>query len=292
MTPDTALILCRLLFDAAVILIWGSAAYLAALVSPDLARAVGDRLSWLNTVAIAIVIAATAAILPLRTAIIGDGWPDLFTPEMIWAVMTQTDVGNAWMVQAGGALLLGATAFLPSAYRQRGRAVCAALLLLSLTLSGHAAMNSGWLRLVHRVNSGVHLLSAGAWLGALVPVLLILPMLGRGAPQADARMALMRFSTAGHVAVTLVLLSGIANTLLILGGLPSDWSFSYQRLLTFKIVLVVAMVVIAVVNRYVFVPRFARHHSDLPLKVCVVAEIVLGLAVIALVAWFGTLQPR
>jgi putative copper resistance protein D len=291
-TPETALVLCRLFFDAAVILIWGSSAYLYVLVSPELASVVGDRLRWLNAVAIAIAFAATAAMLPLRTAIIGDGWADLLTPEMLGAVLTQTDVGQAWIVQAGCVVLLGATVVLPSSYRQMGRAVCAALVLLSLTLSGHAAMNGGWLRVMHRVNDGVHLLSGGAWLGALVPVLLILPMLGRGALQADARVAVMRFSTAGHVAVALVLLSGIANTLLVLRGVPSDWSFNYQRLLSAKIAIVAAMVLIALINRYVFVPKFARDHSLLPLKICVITEIVLGLTVVALVAWFGMLQPR
>ncbi|WP_113168313.1 MULTISPECIES: copper homeostasis membrane protein CopD [unclassified Rhizobium] len=292
MTPDTALVLCRLLFDAAVILIWGSSAYLCALVSPELARVVGDRLRWLSAAAIAVAFASTVAMLPLRTAIIGDGWSDMVTPEMLGAVLTQTDVGTAWMVQAAGVVLLGATVFLPYRYRQMGRAVFAALLLLSLTLSGHAAMNSGWLRVLHRINDGAHLLSGGAWLGALVPVLLILSMLGRGTLQADARVAVMRFSTAGHVAVALVLLSGAANTLLILGGLPSDWSFSYQRLLSAKIAVVAAMVLIAVINRYVFVPKFARDHSLLQLKICVITEVVLGLVVVALVAWFGTLQPR
>jgi copper resistance protein D len=291
-TPDAALVLCRLLFDSAVILIWGNSAFLCALVSPELASVVGYRLRWLNAVAVAVAFAATAAMLPLRTAVIGDGWSDMLTPEMLAAVLTQTDVGTAWMVQAVGVVLLCASSILPSRYRQMGRAACAALLLLSLTLSGHAAMNSGWLRVMHRINDGVHLLSGGAWLGALVPVLLILPMLGRDPLQADARVAVMRFSTAGHVAVALVLLSGAANTLLVLGGVPSDWSFSYQRLLSAKIAIVAAMVLIAIVNRYVFVPKFARDHSLLPLKICVITEIVLGLAVVSLVALFGTLQPR
>jgi putative copper resistance protein D len=74
--------------------------------------------------------------------------------------------------------------------------------------------------------------------------------------------------------------------------LPSDWSFSYQRLLSAKIAVVAAMVLIAVINRYVFVPKFARDHSLLQLKICVITEVVLGLVVVALVAWFGTLQPR
>jgi putative copper resistance protein D len=51
------------------------------------------------------------------------------------------------------------------------------------------------------------------------------------------------------------------------------------------------MVLVAVVNRYVFVPRLARDPSLRALKACILVEIGLGLAVVGLVAWFGTLQP-
>ncbi|MDR9762821.1 hypothetical protein RJJ37_24860 [Rhizobium redzepovicii] len=52
---------------------------------------------------------------------------------------------------------------------------------------------------------------------------------------------LTRFSTAGHVAVIVVILSDVANMLFILGGPPLDWTFVYQRLLTIKIGLVAEM---------------------------------------------------
>lgn len=291
MTPEGALIACRFLFDGAVISLWGASAYLAALVSPALRRSIDGRLRPWNVIAVLTVIAATAAMLPLRTATISEGWADALAPQIVMAVLFETDAGMAWIAQACGALLLAAATVLPPARRRMAQAFCAALLLLSLTVSGHAAMNDGWLRIMHRVNDGIHLLAGGAWLGSLLPVLLILPKLREGHLQADARRALMRFSTAGHVAVALVLLSGIANTMFIVGNVPTDWSFDYQRLLSFKILLVGAMVAIAVVNRYIFVPRLSRNPSLRALQACVVAEITLGLAVIGLVALFGTLQP-
>jgi putative copper resistance protein D len=290
-TPEGVLIFCRFLFDGAAISLWGASAYLGALVPQVLRRDVDLRLRSFNAIAVGTVVVVTAAMLPLRTATISEGWADALAPQMLRAVLLETDVGMAWFVQACGALLLAAATALPQAYRRKAQALCAGLLLFSLTISGHAAMNNGWLRIVHRVNDGVHLLAGGAWLGALLPVLLILPKLHKAQLQADARRALMRFSTAGHVAVALVLVSGIINTLLIVGSLPTDWSFAYQRLLSIKILLVGAMVAIAIVNRYIFVPRLGRDPSLRALQGCVVAEVGLGLAVIGLVALFGTLQP-
>jgi putative copper resistance protein D len=102
----------------------------------------------------------------------------------------------------------------------------------------------------------------------------------------------MRFSTVGHWAVALVILSGIGNMLLIVGTVPLNWSFEYQLQLTVKIVLVFAMTMLAIVNRYVFVPRLAREPIyEAALHRGTIAEIGLGLLVVGLVAWFGMLQP-
>jgi len=289
-TPAGALIVCRFLFDAPAIWLWGASAYLGFVVPARLARHIDQVLRSARAVAIAIAVAATAAMLPLRAATIGNGWEDAFSPEMLHGILLETDVGRAWIFQACATVFLVAASSL-RVHRRRAQNVGAALLLISLTTSGHAAMNSGWLRIAHRLNDGLHLLAGGAWLGALVPVLLILPMLGAGRFQSEARLALMRFSAAGHVAVALVIASGIANMLLIVRTVPFDWSVRYQLLLSIKVTLVGIMVLVAVVNRYVFVPRLARDPSLHALKACILVEIGLGLAVVGLVAWFGTLEP-
>jgi putative copper resistance protein D len=290
-TPESVLVLFRFLFDGAAIFLWGALAYLVACVPVQLAEPVEQRLRPWTVSAVVMALTSTLAMLPLRAATIGNGWTDAFAPDVLSGVLFETDVGRAWIVQAVAAVLLTAATVVWHAHRRRVQAVCAAMLLISLTMTGHAAMNAGWLRIVHRVNDAVHLLAGGAWLGALVPVLLILSMTGGGRLKADARLALMRFSAAGHVAVALVIVSGILNTLLIVGTVPFDWAFGYQRLLSAKILLVGIMVLIAIVNRYVFVPRLGGGSSLRALKGCIIAEIGLGLAVVALVAWFGTLQP-
>jgi len=290
-TPDAALILCRFLFDGAAVFLWGASAYICWILPADLAAQVGRRLRHWYPLATLLIIGATASHLPLRAATIGDGWADALAPQMLSSILSGTNVGQAWIAQAGAAILLVASCLAPVRFRYRVRAVSAGLLLISLTISGHAAMNSDWLRTMQRLNDGLHLLSGGAWLGALVPVVVILPMLHDARWQQDARTALMRFSTAGHVAVALVIMTGIINTILIVGSAPLDWQLDYQLLLSIKILIVFVLVALAVTNRYLLVPRLSRNPSLQPLKWATGAEIALGFAVLGLVSVFGTLQP-
>ncbi|WP_454856026.1 copper homeostasis membrane protein CopD [Rhizobium binxianense] len=290
--PDAALVFCRFLLDGAALFLWGACAYLRVLVPEDLRRETWARLGVLRKIAVACVAATTVAMLPLRAAIIGNGWRDALDPGTLSAVLLETTVGTAWLCQAAAAVLLLGAGILPGRFHMAATASASALVLASLAVTGHAAMNGGWLGIAHQANDIVHLLAGGAWIGALLPVLLILPHLKDRQRGSQARTALIRFSTAGHVAVALVILSGVANMLLILDGLPTNWTFGYQRLLALKIRLVAAMTAIAVVNRYVFVPRMSRSAGSPRALACgTVAEIVLALAVIGLVAWFGMLEP-
>ena len=292
MTADTANIACRFVFDAAALFVWGSAAYLWLLVPEGLSGRIWAKLRAARVAAAVLAVVATMVVLPVRCAMLGNGWADGLDRDVMLSVLTGTSVGTAWAWQAVFAALLLVVTLLPCRRQTAATAIVSALLLCGLSLTGHASMNDGWLRVVHRANDMVHVLAGGAWLGALIPVALVLSRLGDSATGADARIALIRFSTAGHVAVALVILSGVANSLLIIGGLPLDWSVAYQRLLSLKIGLVLLMMLIAVFNRYGLVPRMGRSHAaGKVLAAGTVAEVVIAIGVVALVAWFGTLEP-
>ena len=291
--PEVALAACRFLHDASAMLLFGAFAYLATLVPQELAWEVGRRLQSARVLLIALAVATTAAALPVQTALIGDGWPDALDPATVRAVLFETSVGGAWQAQAAAALLVAAALAVRAPYRQAATALAAGLLVMSLALTGHAVMQEGWLGLAHRVNDAVHVLSGGAWLGALVPLLLTLAALNDPERSGAAEMALRRFSSAGHVAVALVVLSGVINTILVLGRWPTDWSSPYQAMLAAKIALVVTMVGLALVNRYGFVPRLAAHRPAAvrAIRSGTIAELALGLGIIGLVSVFGMLAP-
>ena len=291
--PDTALEACRFFHDASLMLLWGASAFLCLLVP----KILGDRIWRLFGVAplvMALIAGLTTMLsLPLEAATIGNGWGDATNPGAIHDILLETTVGSAWQVQASVALLLVLVFLLPRRVRPMGIMLGSGLGLAALVFTGHASMHEGWLQVAHRANDVLHVLTGGGWLGALVPLIPILRLLNERDTRVEAQLALRRFSTVGHGAVALVVVSGIVNVLLVLQHLPTDWSSPYQALLATKIVLVVGMSALAIVNRYVFVPRIgrARERTLHAIRLGSIAEILLGIAVIALVAVFGMLEP-
>lgn len=290
MLPETVLGLCRFLVYGAAMIAWGVNAYLTVCVPQPLARQIERRLKAINLTTAVIAAVATLALLPVRTALLADGWRDSLSVNLLSDVLFETSIGTAWQIQTCAVGILVAARCVGQS-RTAATALAGGLLLASLTMTGHTMMNAGWTGTLHKANDVLHVLAGGAWFGALLPVALLLPQLGQKQP--EALHALMQFSRFGHITVLLVLLSGLANTLLILGGLPDDWSVVYQQLLSIKIVLVCGLVVIALANRYVLVPRLNQERAT-TIKALVFAtclEIILFTVVLGLVAWLGMMDP-
>lgn len=290
---EAATALCRFAHDAAALLLWGAAAYIVALLPPRLQGDIEQRLHAFRVGATLIAVATTLAMLPLEAAAIGEGWPDAADAATLQAVLTQTGFGHGWQAQAWAALLLVASLAAPRGWRWPATAAASALVVASLALTGHAAMREGWAGLAQRSNDAVHVLAAGAWIGALIPLRPVVRALdGPVSSRRDAGRALRRFSNAGHAAVALVIATGAANVALILGRWPTDWRSPYQALLAAKIAVVMAMTGLAVLNRYVVVPRMRRSRpwAD-AFGLAVMVEIGLGAAAVACVSIFGLWDP-
>ncbi|SEP96789.1 putative copper resistance protein D [Faunimonas pinastri] len=292
-TPGAALTGCRFLHDAFAMLVWGSAFFVAALVPRSLRVDTARSLRLVCGIAVAIILITALAALPIQAAGLGDGWTDALRGEILRAVVTRTSAGSAWVLQAASALLLCAALAAQPGLRPAAIAAAAAIVLGGLTASGHAAMHGGWLGVAHRANDAIHLLSGGFWFGALIPLFPVLRALDRPEAQHAAAVALRRFSSLGHLAVALVVLTGAVSTALVLGRLPTDLKSPYQALLLGKISLVTVMSGLAIVNRYVVVPRMASDRRDAlaALRTGIRAEILLGFVVIGLVAAFGMMDP-
>ncbi|MBB3213096.1 putative copper resistance protein D [Herbaspirillum sp. Sphag1AN] len=289
---DLALLGCRFVFDTAALFLWGASAFLCFLVPPDLKQPIRQQLTPLWTLAWLGIGLGVAAYLPLQTARIGDGWHDALNVNVLYSVATGTSVGAAWCSQVLCLVMLGLLRIRAHAWRLHIDVLTSALLLLSLTMTGHAVMDDGWLRIAHQCNDALHLLSCGGWAGALVVVLALLPRITKADSSASAQLALRRFSNAGHIAVLLVLVSGSVSTFLIVGSWPFNWALAYQRLLCIKITLVLLMTTLAIVNRYLLVPRMQGSACAPRLFVwATFAEIGLALIVMLQVACFGMLEP-
>jgi putative copper resistance protein D len=199
------------------------------------------------------------------------------------------------MALAAALLVLSA---LPRRRWQVGLTTLAALsVLASLGLTGHAAMDMGG-GTAHEINQMAHLTAGGLWLGGLLPLGVLLRRAVRpdGAAYVPlARIALPHFSQIGYAAVALLLITGTVNSVMLVGSFGAFATSPYGRLLAVKIALFLAMVALAMVNRFRLLPRLnGPKAASVPLRALarsVLAEQALGLAILAVVAVLGTWPP-
>jgi copper resistance protein D len=288
----TALIVVRWLHFGASMLLFGASVFVAAFAPIGLARELAKPV-WRMIVAGAVLACVTAlAWLALEAAELGEGWADSLNPDVLAAVAFQTEFGRIWLWRVTLSIIVVVFALWR---RERWilMAGSAALLLASLGLVGHAAMQSGPVGAAHRLNHALHLLCAGGWLGGLAPLILCLRRHSEGELRAQTGAALCRFSTIGQFVVAWVVLTGAVNTALTLGKWPLDFSSPYQALLVWKIAIVAAMIAIALFNRYVLAARIKEASGDAlrALRINAGVELGLGLSALALVSVFGVLPP-
>lgn len=288
--PSVVLIGARFAFDSASLFLWGAGLFAWLLAPGALGQEIWRKLAPARWLALVLIVLSIATMLPTRAAGLGSGWSSALDGVLVWLLLTNTGIGAAWLVQAGAGLALIVFALTGRA-GPAVSAVLGAVLLASTVLTGHAAMSGGWLRLAHQANSALHVLSAGAWVGSLVPLLLVLEKL-KGPQTGSIRQALMRFSTMGHVAVATVTLSGFISAVLILDRLPFNLGSTYEILLWAKVGVVATMVGLALANRYYLVPRLrASPRAANALTWGTLLELILTVVAIGLVAGFGTMSP-
>jgi putative copper resistance protein D len=154
-------------------------------------------------------------------------------------------------------------------------------------------MDEGTRGVLHILNDALHVLAGGAWLGSLLALPGYLARLRDPAFSTEAKTALRRFSSAGHLAVALVIATGIVNTVLVLQRWPTDFTSAYQMLLATKIAFVAGMTGLALMNRYILVPRMLTQpdRAIMQIRNGTYGELALGAGVLAFVAYLGILDP-
>jgi putative copper resistance protein D len=288
----TALALCRFAHFLAAMLAFGMSAYLWLYAPERLRLALSPVVRRLALIASLVALITAVAWLALESASMADDWSAAIDPEAIGAVLTDTAFGHAWAAH----LILAAALVLVVIFEPRARwvatAVASAALLASLGLVGHAAMQTGAEGVLHRMNHAVHLLTAGAWIGGLVPFAMCLSAYRRDDLRKDAVQAMMSFSFWGQFIVAAIVLSGAVNIALTSGRAPIPPTTPYRALLVAKIISVGIMIALAIVNRYVLAPRLKSSATALAaLRLTSAAEVALGCVVIALVSVFALLDP-
>jgi copper resistance protein D len=287
-----ALALCRFAHFLAAMLTFGMSTYLWLHAPERLKLALTPAAHRLALVTSLVALITAIVWLQLESASMADEWSAAVDPGAIGVVLTDTAFGHAWAAHLLlAAALVAVLVFGPHALWE-ATAVASAVALASLGLVGHAAMQTGAEGVLHRANHAVHLLAAGAWIGALVPFVMCLGAYRRDDLRKDAVQTMMIFSFWGQFLVVTIILSGVVNIALTSGHPPIPPTTPYRALLMAKIILVGIMISLAVFNRFVLAPRLKRSANALAiLRATSAAEIALGCVVVALVSVFALLDP-
>lgn len=248
----------------------------------------------LSAIALALLAAAMAGAPP---------WP--IDREAIGMLLTGSATGAAWETRMV-ALVVASIVALIAAGRAATLgmvALAAGIALATLAWTGHGAMDEGATGWVHLLADILHLLAAGAWIGALLGLTLLVT---RAPGQVDAthlrltHRALHGFGLVGTIVVGTIVVTGLVNGWLLVGAgnlvnLPST---RYGELLLVKLALFGAMLGLASLNRFRLTPAFERsiaaadHRGALgTLRRSLAVEATCAITILALVAWLGTLEP-
>jgi putative copper resistance protein D len=259
------------------------------------------RLAWTIWSSLAAALASGAAWLALLAAEIG-GVPvaEALSDGLPWTVLTQTTFGNAWMLRV---VIVAALAALLLVRRFAPRLIdilctmLAAAFAAAIAWTGHAAGMEGVDGVIHLTSDALHLVAAGAWLGAIWPLALLFAAAGRAGDHASAAVAhraTQRFSILGMISVAAILATGAVNAWEILGTAGIFADTTYNRLLLVKIALFAVMVAFAAYNRQRLTPQLASGDGRAMrrLRWNSLTEAGLGLAILAIVAVLGRMTPH
>jgi putative copper resistance protein D len=310
------LIYARAIHFAATMLVAGVVLFAVFVAAPawrgaasngGVAVDVRTRLAVIAWLSLALAAISGAAWLVLTAAGMS-GLPaaQVFGDGVLWTVLSQTTFGRAWLIRFVLACALAAT--LPTLLSPRDHktpwleaaaVILAAAFAGALAWSGHAAGGLGSEATLHPTADVLHLIAAAAWVGALLPLIVLFAAAGADDTSlAMARTATTRFSILGIVSVGTLLATGIVNTYYLAGSVPALLHTDYGRLLLIKIALFVVMVAIAAVNRFQLTPQLLQQASIAAsrdalrrLRRNAAIEVLAGAMVVAIVAALGTMPP-
>jgi putative copper resistance protein D len=314
---DDPLIWVRVVHFAATIsvsgvvffLAWvGEPAFRVAAADQAIAATVRGRLAGIVWFSLALVVLTGVAWFILLAAQMSERpLAAMWSEGVIPTVLLNTDFGNVWLARSVLIVLL-AMALHPFSFTATPRSpwwrgvalACAAALVGAFAFAGHAASGEGVEGAIQETADVLHLVAAAAWVGALLPLAVLLGAAqGRDPPAvAIARAATLRFSTLGIVSVAIVLATGIVNSWERVGGVAALVRTDYGRLLMLKVALFLVMLAVAAVNRLQLTPRLvqepdaaAQQDALRQLRRNALVEAGLGAIILVIVAALGTLPP-
>jgi putative copper resistance protein D len=227
-------------------------------------------------------------------------WGELTLADLE-TVLFQTSFGRLWIVRGVMLVILaGLLGWLGKGGSSRRPwnhpatwwfLILSASLLASLAWAGHAGSGARW-HFWHLFVDMVHLGAGAIWPLGLFPLALFLR---RSLREADGftenDMAVVRrFSRASFAAVLLIVVSGVANSFLMLSSWHALFASAYGWLLLGKILVIAIMIGIGAFNRLRLLPVLSKGGAP-RLARTVALESILALIVLLVVGLMGIMPP-
>ena len=263
------------------------------------------RWRWQSVIQIAAVAGALAGVivwLLIQTIQIFD----TLSTDSLRTVLTGTGFGRTAGIRIG-LIVLALLLFLILPLGRSSwiaQALLGGAVVASFAWTGHGVRDDGAAGALHLGGDLLHLLGAGVWIGALVPLgLLVLSSLRTRSEKTAyfTYAALERFSGIGPGVVAVLILTGLINSWFLIGIDRPGALFTtlYGQLLLIKLVFFAGMLALATANRCRLSPDLgaalrngeAMEIALRKLRQSVLSETALALLVLLAVSWFGTLEP-
>src|SRR5262245_21070626 len=223
------------------------------------ARAWQGRMLSLGRWLIALLLASSAGLFGYQATVVTGRTGALVEPGSWLRLLGETRFGTVCLIAGALWMLLATLVFLREretsagdwvAWRIEGAALALAA-AVSLAWAGHAVATDSW-GAIATVTDAIHLAAAGAWLGSLLPLGLLLSAASRE-QGADARpfaaLATPRFPALALPAMVIVIATGLGNARVQAATVPALARTPYARLLLIQIGLLVAILILAALNR-------------------------------------------
>jgi putative copper resistance protein D len=234
------------------------------------------------------ILAAIIWLLLESASMAGTGIPEAI--EVVPMVISSTLFGHVIMAQII-LLLMAATLTLWWATRERLLRVAAgsaglATMLQAWHLHG-AAMHPGLSPLL--ISEVLHVLAAGAWLGSLLPLALLI----RVSPAQEGVAASRRFSNLGIGCVLVLVATAIWQGLVLVGGLDGLLGTPYGWMVLVKITLFAVLLAFAWRNRFRLTPALTDNAEPARrvLTQSVLRESGVGLVIVLVASVLASLPP-
>jgi len=216
---------------------------------------------------------------PVAAGALGGDLASAVDPVLLTLVL-DTPAGLSALVTSGGLALLLVIERVPAAVPVVIRVIPPVLVILSMTLVGHATSRG----MLTGMLLALHLAGVGFWLAALLPLRRMCgdPMDEGGA--AHLASLAEEFGRLALVLVAMLVVAGLCYAALLLGSVAALFTSAYGQVLLIKITLVSAILELAAVNKFRLVPALREGAALAASKLRRSIEMEMGLAALVFLA--------